>query len=86
MNYQGELCKKPKTRRSAGRWQCLSVTFMADDTIRAMKTRSRIVWAVVWAVVIIVAAFVFKGNPAKDWIEVGLIGLAVVFVVLIGRR
>ena len=59
---------------------------MADDTNRAVKTRSRIVWALIWAIVIIVGAFVFKGNPAKDWIEVGLIGLAVVFVVLIGRH
>lgn len=43
---------------------------------------SRILWALVFAFAILASAFVFKGNPAVEWIEAGLIGVAFVFVVL----
>jgi hypothetical protein len=43
---------------------------------------SAIVWSLVWAVAIIAAAFLFKGNPAEYWIEAGLIVGALTFVVL----
>jgi hypothetical protein len=47
---------------------------------------SAIVWSLVWAIAIIVAAFLFKGNPAEYWIESGLIIGALTFVVLKRRR
>jgi len=47
---------------------------------------SAIVWSVVWALAIIAAAFLFKGNPAEYWIEAGLIVGALAFVVLKRRR
>jgi len=47
---------------------------------------SAIVWSLVWAFAIIATAFLFKGNPAKDWIEAGLIIGALTFVVLKPRR
>lgn len=43
---------------------------------------SAIVWSLVWAFAIIATAFLFKGNPVKDWIEAGLIIGALTFVVL----
>jgi hypothetical protein len=57
-------------------------------TILAMKPnskklgRSATVWSLVWAFAIIATAFPLKGNPAKDWIEAGLIIGALTFVVL----
>jgi len=47
---------------------------------------SAIVWSLVWAIAIIAAAFLFKGNPAEYWIESGLIIGALTFVVLKRRR
>jgi len=47
---------------------------------------SAIVWSLVWALAIIAAAFLFKGNPAEYWIEAGLIVGALAFVVLKRRR
>jgi hypothetical protein len=47
---------------------------------------SAIVWSLVWAIAIIVTAFLFKGNPAEYWIESGLIIGALTFVVLKRRR
>ena len=47
---------------------------------------SAIVWSLVWALAIIAAAFLFKGNPAEYWIEAGLILGALTFVVLKRRR
>jgi hypothetical protein len=47
---------------------------------------SAVVWSLVWAFAIIAAAFLFKGNPARDWIEAGLIIGALTFVVLKPRR
>ncbi len=47
---------------------------------------SAIVWSLVWALAIIAAAFLFKGNPAEYWIEAGLIIGALTFVVLKRRR
>jgi len=47
---------------------------------------SPIVWSLVWALAIIATAFLFKGNPAKDWIEAGLIIGALTFVVLKPKR
>jgi len=47
---------------------------------------SAIAWSLVWALAIIAAAFLFKGNPAEYWIEAGLIIGALTFVVLKRRR
>jgi hypothetical protein len=47
---------------------------------------SAIVWSLVWAIAIIAAAFLFRGNPAEYWIESGLIIGALTFVVLKRRR
>jgi hypothetical protein len=47
---------------------------------------STIVWSLVWALAIIATALLFKGNPAKDWIEAGLIVGALTFVVLKRQR
>jgi hypothetical protein len=32
-----------------------------------------ILWSLVWAFALIAAAYIFKGNPAKDWIESALV-------------
>ncbi len=45
-----------------------------------------LVWSLVWAFAIIATAFLFKGNPAEDWIEAGLIIGALTFVVLKPQR
>lgn len=43
--------------------------------MRCMRTTtsksqvSVILWSLVWAVAMIAAALLLKGNPAKDWIE-----------------
>lgn len=52
--------------------------------IPAMKTATstRILYALIWAFVIIASAFAFKNNANRDWIEMGLTGLALTFVVL----
>jgi len=47
---------------------------------------SAVVWSLVWAIAIIAAAFLFKGNPAEYWIESGLVVGALTFVVLKRRR
>ena len=47
---------------------------------------SAIVWSLVWALAIIAAAFLFKGNPAEYGIEAGLIVGALAFVVLKRRQ
>jgi hypothetical protein len=47
---------------------------------------SAIVWSLVWAIAIIAAAFLFRGNPAEYWIESGLIIGALTLVVLKRRR
>ena len=44
--------------------------------------RSRIVWSLLCALAIIASAFVFKGKPEAQWMESGLIGVALVFLVL----
>ena len=50
----------------------------------AMNTvlRSRLLYAVIWSLAIIACAFALKGHASRDWIEVGLTGLALTFVVL----
>jgi hypothetical protein len=47
---------------------------------------SPIVWSLAWAFAIIATALLFKGNPAKDWIEAALIIGALTFVVLKPQR
>ena len=47
---------------------------------------STILWSLVWALAIIATDFLFKGNPARDWIETGLIIGALTFVVLKRQR
>ena len=39
---------------------------MATTSNRRMRT---VLWAVAWALAFIGSAFLFKGNPAKDWIQ-----------------
>jgi uncharacterized membrane protein YbhN (UPF0104 family) len=31
-----------------------------------------VLWSLAWALVLIASAIVFKGNPAKDWIQSAL--------------
>jgi hypothetical protein len=47
---------------------------------------SPIGWSLVWAVAMIAAAFVFKGNPANYWIESALVVGALTTVVLKSQR
>jgi uncharacterized membrane protein YbhN (UPF0104 family) len=37
--------------------------------IAKRKTTTLVLWAVIWALALIGSAFVFKGNPNKDWIQ-----------------
>ena len=36
-----------------------------------------VLWALIWALVLIGSAFVFKGNPIKDWIQLVLLVVGV---------
>jgi len=45
-----------------------------------------IIWSLVWVSAIIATAFLFKGNPAEDWIEAALVVGALTFVVLKRKR
>jgi hypothetical protein len=47
---------------------------------------SPIAWSLVWAVAIIAAALVFKGNPANYWVESALVVGTLTTVVLKSRR
>lgn len=47
---------------------------------------SPIAWSLVWAVAIIAAAFVFKGNPVNYWVEATLVVGALTTVVLKSQR
>jgi len=47
---------------------------------------STILWSLVWALAIIANGLFIQGNPAKDWIEAGLIVGALTFVVLKRQR
>ncbi|MGC2804138.1 MAG: hypothetical protein WCA41_20045, partial [Candidatus Acidiferrum sp.] len=47
---------------------------------------SPIAWSLVWAVAIIAAAFLFKGNPANYWVEACLVVGALTTVVLQSQR
>ena len=38
---------------------------------------TQILWSLVWAFALIAAAYVFKGNPAKYWIESGIFVTAI---------
>jgi hypothetical protein len=53
---------------------------MMNDSNQSEKTR--LGWALVWAVAIMGAALFFRGNPAYFWIESGLTVAAMTFVVL----
>lgn len=33
---------------------------------------SLILWSLVWALAFIASAYIFKGNPVKDWVQSGL--------------
>lgn len=48
-------------------------------------TFPRILSALTWALVIIASAYLLKGYANREWIEVGLTGLALTFVVLPGQ-
>jgi len=55
--------------------------------LNSKKSRaSAIVLSLVWALAIMAAAFLFKGNAAEYWIEAGLIVGALTFVVLKRRN
>jgi hypothetical protein len=47
---------------------------------------SRIIWAFVFALAMIAAAFLFKGKPSLYWIESALLVGALTFVILKPRR
>jgi hypothetical protein len=47
---------------------------------------SPIAWSLVWAVAMIAAAFVFKGNPANYWVESALVVGALTTRVLKSER
>jgi len=47
---------------------------------------SLIIWSLVWAFAIIATAFLFKGNPVKDWIEAALFIGALTFWLWKSRR
>jgi hypothetical protein len=61
-------------------------------TVVTMKPNSKnlgtspIAWSLPWAFAIIAAAFLFKGNAARNWIETGLVIGALAFVVLQPQR
>jgi predicted membrane channel-forming protein YqfA (hemolysin III family) len=38
-------------------------------TTTKRQTTTFVLWAVIWALALIGSAFVFKGNPIKDWIQ-----------------
>jgi hypothetical protein len=38
-----------------------------------------VLWAIVWALAIIASAILFKGNPAKDWLQAALFIGAITF-------
>ncbi len=38
-------------------------------TTTKRQTTTLVLWAVIWALALIVSAFVFRGNPIKDWIQ-----------------
>ena len=48
--------------------------------------KNRILWSLVFALVMVASAFLFKGNPALYWIEAGLTVAALTFVVLKPQR
>jgi hypothetical protein len=53
-------------------WQSYATVLTMLPNPKGFGT-SAIVWSLVWAIVIIATAFLFKGNPAQYWIESGLI-------------
>ena len=36
------------------------------------QTAKLILWSIIWALAIIASAILFKGSPAKDWIQSAL--------------
>jgi uncharacterized membrane protein YbhN (UPF0104 family) len=45
--------------------------------IAKRKTTTLVLWAVIWALALIGSAFVFKGNPNKDWIQTVLFAVGI---------
>jgi hypothetical protein len=39
-----------------------------------------VLWAIAWAIAIILSAILFKGNPAKEWIQAALFIGALTFL------
>jgi uncharacterized membrane protein YbjE (DUF340 family) len=69
MNGQGVLSghqinKSPRVTFYTGK-EYSQVT-MATTSKQEMTT---VLWAFAWGLVFIASAFLFKGNPAKDWIQ-----------------
>jgi hypothetical protein len=48
--------------------------------------KKSILWSLVFALAMVASAFLFKGNPALYWIEVGLMVAALTFVILKSQR
>ena len=46
----------------------------------------RMLWGMLWALMIVAAAYFLKGRPSSQWVEAGLTGIALTFVVLVPRR
>jgi cobalamin synthase len=45
-----------------------------------------VLWALIWALALIGSAFVFKGNPIKDWIQLVLLVVGVTVWLWQSRR
>ena len=45
-----------------------------------------VLWAIAWALALIVSAILFKGNPLKDWIQAALFIGAMTFWLWQTRR
>ncbi|MDP9268040.1 MAG: hypothetical protein M3P27_06895 [Acidobacteriota bacterium] len=48
------------------------------------RTTSLILWSVFWAVLLISAAFLLKGNPARNWVESVIFTVAMASLILMG--
>jgi hypothetical protein len=58
---------------------------MNPTSLKSPRTTT-ILWSLAWAWAMIVVAFLFKGNPAAHWIELGLLVGSLTLVVLKPQR
>jgi len=48
--------------------------------------KKRLLWSLVFALAMVVSAFLFRGNPALYWVEAALMIAALTFVILKSPR